>query len=276
MIAGSAAALADGMDKRPGSIKDTPAEPPKRDLQITGNFGVVSEYVFRGFSQSAENPAVQGGLDLTYKWFYAGIWSSSIDFGEDPVRPGQNVARAEIDYYAGIKPVVGPVTFDLGVIYYTYPGAFDPGAAALFRELDYVEFKIGASGEIWKDATLGVTFFYSPEYTNDTGAVYTIEGTLSQVLPKFGAVTPTLGATLGYQKGDDVRYTALIGNGSDDYFYWNAGMTLGFGDRFSLDFRYWDTNVKSNNAGNGFADGFCTGQTFQCDERFVATAKVTY
>ena len=269
-------ALADGMAKKKGSVKDAPVEEAKSDWAITANFAVTSEYVFRGFSQSAENPAVQAGIDVTYKWFYAGMWASTIDFGDDPIRPGQDIAHAEIDYYVGIKPVVGRFTFDFGAIYYTYPGAFDPGALAVFRELDYFELKAGVSAEAWKDATLGVTVFYSPEYTNETGSVWTIEGAFTQVLPKLRDITPTFGATLGYQTGDDARYRTLVGNGADNYFYWNVGMTLGFHERFSIDFRYWDTNVKSNNAAGGFADSFCTGQTFQCDERFVATAKVTY
>jgi acyl-homoserine lactone acylase PvdQ len=66
------------------------------------------------------------------------------------------------------------------------------------------------------------------------------------------------------------RYTeALVGNGKDNYWYWNAGVTLGFGDNFSLDFRYWDTNVSNTS-------NFCSGNVFQCDERFVGTAKVTF
>lgn len=268
-------AVADGVDKK-ASLKDAPVEEPKRDWQLTGNFAATSEYVFRGFSQSAERPAIQVGADVTYKWFYAGIWGSTIDFGSDPIRPGQDIAHTEIDYYLGIKPVAGPVTFDIGVIYYTYPRAFDIGGAAVFRELDYVEIKFGASGSPWKDATAGLTVFYSPEYTNDTGAVWTVEGTLAQNFATIHNVTPSISGTLGYQAGDDLRYTALVGNGSDDYLYWNLGLGLAFGDRFSLDFRYWDTNVKDNNAAAGFADGFCSGKTFQCDERFVATAKVTY
>ena len=266
-------ALADGPARKPGSIKDAPVEEPKRDLQITGNFAVTSDYVFRGFSQSAENPTLQAGVDLTYKLFYAGMWVSGIDFGNDALRPGLDVARVEMDFYAGIKPTLGKLNFDFGGIYYTYPRAFDPGfvqgAAAVFRELDYFEFKAGVSTEAWKDGTVGVTVFYSPEYTNDTGPVWTVEGTLSQVLPKLRDITPTFGATLGYQTGDDARYRALVGNGSDDYMYWNVGMALGFHERFSIDFRYWDTNI-SNTA------NFCSGATFQCDERFVATAKVTY
>jgi uncharacterized protein (TIGR02001 family) len=68
---GTGSALADGYGGK--SVKDAPAEAPKRDLQITGNVAGVTEYVFRGFSQSAENPTIQAGIDVTYKWFYAGM-----------------------------------------------------------------------------------------------------------------------------------------------------------------------------------------------------------
>ena len=251
-----------------GSVKDDGGAEPKRELELSANFSLTSDYVFRGFSQSREHPAVQGGVDATYKWLYAGIWASRIDFGQIG---DKDVAHAEVDYYIGIKPVVGPVTFDIGVIYYTYPNAFDPGA-----ELDYVEIKVGASGSFWKDGTLGVTAFYSPEYTGKTGEVFTIEGTFSQAFAAVRGVTPTWSSTLGYQTGDTLAYQVVFGNGDDSYLYWNSGLTLGFGDNFSLDFRYWDTDVKNNNAANGFADGFCSAKLFGCDERFVATAKVTY
>ena len=276
VTAAASSALADGMAKKK-SMKDEPAAEAKRDLQITGNFAVTSEYVFRGVSQSAEQPTVQAGIDLTYKWFYTGLWGSGIDFGIDPVRPGQDIAHIEIDYYAGIKPVVGKLTFDFGVIYYTYPRAFDIGGPAIFRELDYVELKAGVSAEVWKDGTLAATVFYSPNYTNDTGDVVTLEGAFTQVLPKVRDIVPTFSALLGYQMGDDARYRLLVANNdADSYLYWNAGLTLGFHDRFSIDFRYWDTDIESNNAVGGGVDGFCTGRTLQCDERFVATAKVTY
>ncbi len=260
------AAMADGYDK--GSLKDAPEAEPKRELQFSANFAITSDYVFRGFSQSASRPAVQAGVDATYKWFYIGAWGSLIDFG----RIGnKDVAHQEIDYYAGIKPVLGPVTLDLGVIYYTYPNAFDPGA-----ELDYVELKFGGSMSPWKDASVGVTFFYSPEYTGKTGDVWTVEGTFSQAFAPVRNVTPSVSATLGYQSGDTLAYQVVFGNGADNYLYWNVGLGLGFGDNFSLDFRYWDTDIKNDNAVAGFADGFCSARLFGCDERFVATAKVTF
>ena len=259
----AAPAYADGMKKKYGGVKDEPAPPPAPDWAISYNFAVTSEYVFRGISQSAENPTIQAGADVTYKIFYAGVWGSGVDFGHDSAN--RDIAWGEIDYYAGIKPVLGPITFDLGVIYYTYPGANDlPNA-----ELDYVEIKVGASGTIWKDGTLGVTVFYSPEYTSKTGDVWTVEGTFAQVLPKLRDIVPTFSATLGYQAGDTLAFSTIIANGDDSYLYWNAGVSFAFHERFSIDLRYWDTNISDTG-------GFCSGQTFQCDERFVATAKVTY
>jgi uncharacterized protein (TIGR02001 family) len=258
----TAPAFADGMSKRYG-MKDEPVAAPAPDWAISYNFGVTSDYVFRGFSQSAEDPTVQGGVDVTYKLFYVGVWASGVDFGRDAFN--REIGRAEVDIYAGIKPVLGPVTFDFGVIYYAYPGANDlPGA-----ELDYVELKAGASGTVWKDGTLGLTVFYSPEYTGEVGNVWTIEGTFAQVLPKLRDITPTFSATLGYNIGDSAAYSTFVGNGDDSYLYWNAGVSFAFHERFSIDLRYWDTNISDSN-------GFCSGQVLQCDERFVATAKVTY
>ena len=250
----------------------------KPDLQITGSVAGATNYVFRGFSQSAQNPVVQASVDVSYKLFYIGAWGSGIDYGRDPgITWGRDIAHKEIDYYAGVKPVLGPVTFDLGIIYDSYPGALDGHGATVYRTIDYYEFKAGASMTAWKDATVGATAFYSPGYTNNTGPVTTLEGAFSQVLPKVGPIVPTFGATLGYQTGSDTRYRRLYANNAaDNILYWNAGLTLGFGDRLSLDIRYWDTNIKDNNLAGGGSANFCTGATFRCDDRIVATAKVTF
>ena len=41
---------------------------------------LTTEYVFRGFSQTEEGPAVQGGYDVTCNIFYAGVWASNLDW----------------------------------------------------------------------------------------------------------------------------------------------------------------------------------------------------
>ena len=75
MLAGPA--LADGMGRR-GSIKDPPK--PAERCKHSANVALTTEYVFRGFSQTSQGPAVQGGYDLTCGIFYAGVWASSLDF----------------------------------------------------------------------------------------------------------------------------------------------------------------------------------------------------
>ena len=264
----AAPAYADGMR---GSLKDPPAKPR---CTFSANVALTTEYVFRGFSQTSEGPAVQGGFDATCGIFYAGVWASSLDFAGD--FPGFSTdvnltpfdASIEMDWYVGIKPVTGKITWDLGVIYYSYPNAVNPGL-----ELNYVELKIGASGEIWKDGTLGVTVFYSPEYQLESGKTWTFEGSFAQVLPKVGMFTPTFSALIGYQTNEGTAsYQFSYGNLEDHYLYWNAGVSLGFMDKWSLDLRYWDTSLSDNAGGSGF----CKLPTFQCDERFVATLKFTY
>jgi uncharacterized protein (TIGR02001 family) len=250
-------ALADGMRSRAAAPKA--AEPR---CKLSANVALTTEYVFRGFSQTAENPAIQGGFDATCGIFYAGLWASNLDWGGDLL--GNDIANIEIDYYLGIKPVTGKITWDLGIIYYSYPGSAD-----LFvgRDNNYLELKVGGSAEIWKDGTFGVTVFYSPEYQYETNGVWTIETSFAQVLPKIGIFTPTFSALLGYQSGDSTYQAIFLGGLEDKYLYWNAGVTFGFADKWSLDFRYWDTDLPS---------ALCKNQTFQCDERFVGTLKFTY
>jgi uncharacterized protein (TIGR02001 family) len=262
----ASAALAEGMPKR-GSMKAP--EPEQRRCTLSANVGLTTDYVFRGFSQTAEGPAVQGGFDATCGMFYAGVWASSLDFaGSSDVNATGFDASVEMDWYAGVKPKTGPITWDLGVIYYSYPNATNPGL-----NLNYFELKVGGSAEVWKDGTLGVTVFYSPDYQLESGSTWTIETAFSQALPKIGMFSPTFSALLGYQVNEgSASYRASFGNGDDSYLYWNAGVTLGFHEKWSLDLRYWDTNISDS------AD-FCSDPasgTFQCDARFVATLKFTY
>src|SRR5262245_28586757 len=270
-----APAQADGMPAR-GRVAAPPPAPEARRCTLSANVGITSDYIFRGFSQTAEGPAVQGGFDATCGIFYAGAWASTLDFaggqggtldviGASLVNGRPFDASIEIDLYTGIKPKTGPITWDLGFIYYSYPNATTP-----FLDLNYYEFKLGASAEIWKDGTLSVTVFYSPDYQLESGRTWTIETGFVQAFPKFGVVTPSVSALLGYQtnQGTD-SYRFSFGNGHDQYFYWNAGLILGFLEKWSLDLRYWDTDI--SNAGR-----FCDLDTFQCDARFVATLRFTY
>jgi uncharacterized protein (TIGR02001 family) len=252
----------------PARAEDAPA------FAYTFNIGAFSDYRFRGISQTAKDPAVQGGADISYGIFYAGVWSSNLDFGTTDA--GRGIAPVEVDLYAGIKPVLGPITFDFGVLYYAYPGSRDTfnGGPEGSNRIEYFEGKAGASMNPIKELTTGVTVYVSPDYTLETGTVVSLEGTASYALPKFWVFDPAISGRIGYQHGDDIAYKSLISNGSDSYLYWDIGLTLTL-EKFAFDFRYIDTDIANNNAAGGFADTFCKGPVAQCDSTFVFSVKTT-
>lgn len=220
----------------------------------------TSDYVFRGISQTDEGPTIQGSLGFQYDMFYAGAWASGLDWdGSD--------AELEVDWYAGVKPVwkhspLGEVTFDFGVIYYTYPGYNDAGAG----EVDYYELKAGYSlpSPFIKNLTTGSTFYWSPDYSGEVGDVWTSESSASYALPKVWVFDPAISGVLGYQKGDSGE--GFNAGGEDHYYYWNAGLTLAV-ENLTFDFRYWDSDLD--------AATLCGTATLQCDERFVFSATVS-
>ena len=87
---------------------------------VTGNFSLVSDYRFRGISQSWAQPAVQGGIDYTHaSGFYLGNWNSSISSNSY-----NNGASLEMDLYGGYRfEPVKDLTLDVGILRYQYPGA---------------------------------------------------------------------------------------------------------------------------------------------------------
>jgi len=205
----------------------------------------TSDYVFRGISFNEEKPAFQPAINVGYGILYAGVWGSNIAGDYGPF---------ETDWYVGIKPVLGPVTFDFGVVYYTYFGGVG--------DLDYTEFKAGASFSPVTNLTLGGVAWYTPDQSNYV-ETYSIEGTAAYTLPQVGIFTPTISGLFGYSEQSDAvsadaDFTTF---GVEDYTYWNAGLALGV-EKFTFDFRYWDTDIVDGGAG-------------LADERFVFTASVT-
>lgn len=92
---------------------------PEPDYTLSFNAGVVTDYRYRGISQSRLKPALQGGVDFAHKsGFYLGAWGSTIKWIKDI--PGGN-ASVEIDLYGGFKGTAGPVGYDVGVLTYQYP-----------------------------------------------------------------------------------------------------------------------------------------------------------
>jgi uncharacterized protein (TIGR02001 family) len=101
----------------PALADDAPTAPPG-DWTLGGSAAVVSDYRFRGVSQTDKHFAVQGGITVSHaSGFYAGTWGSSID---DYVANGSD---QEIDLFAGYKTTVSGTTIDSGLLYYYYPGS---------------------------------------------------------------------------------------------------------------------------------------------------------
>ena len=185
-----------------------------QDAEVAFNVAASSDYVFRGFSQTNEDPAFSGGIDLTSGRFYFGAWASNVDFGDE--------TDAELDFYGGYRTEAGGYALDLGVVSYIYLDDADGS------DYDYVELKAAASRAIGP-ATFGAVVYYSPDFFGaDDEAVY-VEGN--------AAFTPTdkwtVSAALGHQWLDV----------SSDYLTWNVGLAYALTDNLVLDARYHDTDV---------------------------------
>ena len=255
LIAISGTAAADGYEVAAPAAADE-----GRKFAYSFNIGGYSDYVFRGISQNDNDPTIQGGIDVSYGILYAGWWASGINF--DAI---VNDADVEMDWYGGIKPVWQGVTFDLGVIYYTYPGGSYTTNPPFGFDLNYVELKAGASTTIHEKLALGGYIYWSPDYFAQTGSVWTFEGQAGYTFDKIAVFTPTINGVVGYQTGSDDYYDAW--NGFSEYWYWNAGLALAV-DKLVFDFRYWGTD-----ASNAVSDQFTCINDY-CDGRFVFSAKV--
>lgn len=87
------------------------------DVTISGGATVITDYRFRGISQSNKRAAIQGTATISHKsGFYASVWGSSID---DYIADN----GTELDFVGGYKRNIGQSTVDVGVTYYHYPNS---------------------------------------------------------------------------------------------------------------------------------------------------------
>ncbi|MBB5746792.1 TorF family putative porin [Brevundimonas variabilis] len=186
-----------------------------QDAQVAFNVVGTSDYVFRGFSQTGEDPAIQGGVDLTIGSVYLGAWASNVDFGDS--------TDAEIDVYGGYRWESVGVAWDVGVVGYFYA----PGSNS---DYDYVEVKVAGSRAIGP-LTVGAAAYFSPDFFGvDDEATY---------LEANAAITPADKWTVSGAIGKQWLST------SDDYSTWNAGVAYAITENVALDLRYYDTDVKN-------------------------------
>lgn len=157
------------------------------DFTITGDATLVSDYVFRGISQSDENIALQAGLDVSHiSGMHASLWASSVDFNDN------DEASIEVDAIAGYAGEFHSFSYDIGGIYYAYPGAdsnlnydFYEAYVSLGYEYDFISANVGVN--------------YSPEYFADSGDATYLSLSADAALPH----NFNFGGAFGYQYIDD-------------------------------------------------------------------------
>ncbi len=193
---------------------------PEPDYTLSFNVGAVTDYRYRGISQSRLKPALQGGADFAHKsGFYLGTWASSIKWIKDAGGDGS----VELDLYGGYKGTAGPVGYDVGVLRYQYPShslTVSPNTT-----------------EIYGAATYSVaTLKYSHSVTNlfgfsDSKNSYYLDASANFDLGSGWSVAPHV----GYQK---------VKNNSD-FSYTDYAVTLGkdFGNGVSASAALVATNA---------------------------------
>ena len=235
----------------PGLALAADPTPPTPEHAFTGNFGLFSQYIFRGLTQTNREPAVQGGFDYAHSsGLYAGTWGSNVSWLRDSgaYRAG---GSAEIDFYGGYKATFGDFALDVGTLYYWYPGdatTAAPGAPGN-PKADSWEVYAGVG---WK--WLAVKYSYS--IRNKTFAVLDSRGTsyldFTATLPLGDFAKPLTGITLiahwGIQdfRGSDPRN---VGGRSNDSLFsyqdWKLGVSYALPQNFTIGAFYTDTSSAS-------------------------------
>lgn len=210
---------------------------------IPGDFsttiGFVSEYSFRGISQSDESPALQGSIDWSHdSGFYAGVWGSNVDFNDG------DEAHVETDIYAGYSGELEGFTYDVGAIYYGYPGADS--------DLDY-DFYEGAFslGYDFDVVALSAAVNYSPDYFASSGDATYLAGYVDVPVP-FLPYDAKVSGNVGHQWIEDNDAF-----GVEDYMDWGIGLSANI-EGFDVGVRYIDTDLDET---EDCADG--------CEERVI-------
>ncbi|MHA6723245.1 TorF family putative porin [Sphingomonas sp. RS2018] len=231
------AALAVVLSSTGATAQDT--APPK-PITVSGSVAVVSDYRFRGVSQSDEEIAVQGGFTVTHEsGAYIATWGSNL--GGWGTFGGPNL---ELDLIAGYKfPVSEGGALDVGVTWYTYPGGAD--------NTDFFEPYAKLSGTVGpvsalagvayapKQEALG-NFSATPQSRGQSEDNLYLWGDFSSALPS----TPlTLKAHIGYSDGNPglgPNGTSVAPTGK--YWDWSLGADVALGP-IVLGAAYVDTDI---------------------------------
>jgi uncharacterized protein (TIGR02001 family) len=212
------------------TIPAPPAAASRWDVAFGGI--LTSDFIYRGFSVSDRGPSVQAYVRPSYEWLYAGLTAASVDL---PFRPD-----ALVDFYAGFRPVVGPIVLDFRMTYYHFPNSVTPGTN-IPANYDFWQGHFRPAWQVNESLTLVVHASHAPSFAN-TGAPETLlSGSAFVTAPGGwfpGGLTAYLSGEVGHQ------WMGVTGTGADlpDYLFWNAGVGLTY-KAFTFDLRYHDTSL---------------------------------
>ena len=188
-------------------------EAAKPDNELSFNAAVVSDYRYRGISQTRLQPAVQGGADYVNNptGLYMGAWASSIKWTKDAGGDGD----VELDLYAGKRGQVSDaVSYDVGVLTYVYPSNGLKNVAG-FANAD--------TTEVYGQLGVGSAYIkYSHAVTNLFGFV---DSKNSGYLDVGANIEAGEGFTVNLHAG----HQKVKNNEAADYTDWKVGATRDFG-----------------------------------------------
>jgi uncharacterized protein (TIGR02001 family) len=212
------------------------------NAEVSSTWTLTNDYDFRGFSQSAKDPAVQASLDYAHdSGWYVGAWASNVDFGEDAD------VDYEVDLYTGFSGgAEDGLGWDVGVVYYTYPDESDFNYLEAYGSLSYDWFK----AKLWYSNDFG-----GDTTDGDTSAIY-IEANATFPLPQNFSFTLHAGLSTG-DYWDDIA--------GDDVIDYSAGFGYEVG-HFTLGLKYVDTET----------DAVITDDVFNNEGRVIFTVATTF
>jgi uncharacterized protein (TIGR02001 family) len=211
---------------------------PDSPVEFNFRTGLVTDYIYRGTTLSAHQPAAGAAFEATLGMFYGGSTIASVQLPSQPA--------AELTMGGGIRPKLGNVQFDFGATYFAYPGEIPP--PGVIAGINYWEALARADTKLGELLRVAGGFAYSPNVSN-TGAwsKYAAFGlgldVPGNILPQDISAAVTGGA--GYSWFGN-QSAALGGFPLPAYLNWNAGVTFTF-KNFNLDLRYHDTNLSKEN-----------------------------
>jgi uncharacterized protein (TIGR02001 family) len=230
-------------------VGKAPAPPPApaNPFDVALQLAATMDYVSRGITLSAHKPAAGFTVEPKYQWLYSGIALATIKLAfRSPV---------EVDLYAGIRPMIGPLIFDVRFTYYHFPDAFLPGTNIGAR-YDFWEVIARPTWVISESLIVAGALIHSPNFFNTGASELYFGGSVvvrrqHEWLPA-GAIAHASVEVAHLQFG-----TTTTGVKLPDYTTWNVGVGLTY-KGVLFDFRYHDTTLTRENCAVLTADQSAT------------------